>query len=98
MALTDSIQAVVMVFSFVAVPCVLAAEFYSWADLNSSTYPKPQFYNTPSRREQLEMWQLSMLVISYLTLPHYIQRIYAASDLRSLKVGFSCEHYRLWVI
>ncbi|EJK55692.1 hypothetical protein THAOC_24544 [Thalassiosira oceanica] len=84
-----SIQAVVMVFSFVALPCVLATKFTSWADLNSSTYPRPQFYETPSRKEQLEMWQLSIIVLSYFTLPHYIQRVYAASDLRSLKVGVS---------
>mmetsp|Transcript_19526 Transcript_19526/g.45815 ORF Transcript_19526/g.45815 Transcript_19526/m.45815 type:complete len:103 (-) Transcript_19526:514-822(-) len=90
-----SIQAVVMVFSFVALPCVLATKFTSWADLNSSTYPRPQFYETPSRKEQLEMWQLSIIVLSYFTLPHYIQRVYAASDLRSLKVGVSSEHCRL---
>ena len=73
-ALTDSIQAVIMVFSFVAVPTVLATRYYSWADLSSATYPRPEYYDTPSKNAQLGMWQTSMILMSYFTLPHYVQR------------------------
>lgn len=49
-ALTDSIQAVVMIFAFVAVPIVMSIHFVPWSGLDSSTYPKPEFYNTISSK------------------------------------------------
>ena len=73
-AFTDSIQAVIMVFSFVAVPIVLATQYVSWSDLSSMTYPRPEFYEVPSKESQLGMWQTSIILVSYFTLPHYVQR------------------------
>jgi Na+/proline symporter len=52
-ALTDTIQAVIMVFSFLAIPIVLAKQFLPWSALNSSTFPKPEFYDTISSKQSL---------------------------------------------
>lgn len=49
-ALTDSVQAVVMIFSFVTLPTVMSIYFSPWSGLDSSTYPKPEFYNTISSK------------------------------------------------
>ena len=81
-ALTDCIQAVVMVFTFVTVPCVLMSNYYGWKDLDPETYPRPEYYQTPSRESQWDFWQFSFVTFSFFTLPHMIQRIYAAGDLR----------------
>ena len=81
-ALTDCIQAVVMVFTFVTVPCVLTSSYYGWKDLDPDTYPRIEFYQTPSKEAQWEFWQFSLVNFSFFTLPHLMQRTYAATDLR----------------
>ena len=40
MALTDSLQAIVMLFAFIAVPSVLARNFVGWKDLDPYDYPR----------------------------------------------------------
>jgi hypothetical protein len=95
-ALTDTIQAVIMVFSFIAIPAILSSSYYSWSELNSNTYPRPEFYNTPSKDFQLGMWQTNLIVISYFTLPQYVQRIYATESIKNLKISFSILTVSVW--
>lgn len=95
-ALTDSIQAFVMFFAFVAVPSVLASQFVGWKDLDPFTYPRPEFYQTPSRENQWFFWQLSLINLSFFTLPHLMQRTYAAKDLKSLKTGYTLMTVACW--
>jgi Na+/proline symporter len=88
-ALTDTIQALIMVLSFIIIPSVMVRNFGGWADLDPETYPKPEFYQTLSREQQWDFWQFSLINFSFFTLPHLLQRTYAARDLKSLKWGYA---------
>ena len=85
-----------MMFSFIAIPAVLSSSYYSWSELDSNTYPRPDFYDTPSTNSQLGMWQTTMIVISYFTLPQYVQRIYATESIKNLKFSFSILTVSTW--
>jgi SSS family solute:Na+ symporter len=87
-ALTDAIQAIVMVASFVIIPSIVTKEFGGWSDLDPETYPKPELYQTLSREAQWSFWQFSLVNFAFFTLPHLVQRVYSAKDLKSLKFGF----------
>jgi solute:Na+ symporter, SSS family len=88
-ALTDAFQAVVMMFAFFVLPIVIVKNFGGWHDFDYRTYPKPQHFQTLSIKQQWAFWQFSLVNMSFFTLPHLLQRIYAAKDLRSLKVGMA---------
>ena len=88
-ALTDSIQGVVMLISFVILPIIIKVNFGGWSDLEPETYPKPTFYETPSIDQQWKFWQFSLVNFSFFTLPHFLQRTYAAKDLVALKTAYS---------
>ena len=88
-ALTDSIQAVVMILSFVILPAVIKKNFGGWSDIDLATYPRPDFYQTFSKEEQWNFWQLSLINFSFFSLPHLLQRNYAARDLKALKAGYT---------
>jgi Na+/proline symporter len=96
-ALTDAVQAVVMILSFIILPLVMVKNFGGWRDLDPETYPKPQFYQTPTKANQWELWQFAFINFSFFTLPHFVQRIYAAKDLTSLKVGFASLTVGPWI-
>eukprot|EP00934_Nitzschia_sp_Nitz4_P000001 Nitzschia sp. Nitz4//NODE_159_length_47236_cov_74.723851//36053//38332//NITZ4_additional_000014-RA//-1//CDS//3329531761//1//frame0 len=95
-ALTDSIQAIVMVLSFVILPSVAFYEFGGWQDLDPATYPKPQYYQTLSKESQWDFWQFSLVNFGFFTLPHLMQRTYAAKDLTSLKMGYAVMTIGPW--
>lgn len=87
-ALTDTVQGAIMVFGTVAVACVVLRFWGGWVALDPLTYPRPEFYQTPTRQEQW-MWFQVVLTINTV-LPFYpvsIQRIYAASTLEAIKYG-----------
>jgi len=88
-ALTDTAQAFIMIFTFVAIPLIMKTNFGGWSSLNPQTYPEPEFFQTPSKEQQMNFWQFSLINISFFTLPHFMQRIYAARNVKSLKVAFS---------
>lgn len=88
-ALTDSIQGIVMLVSFIILPIIIKVNFGGWTDLDPETYPKPEFYETPSADQQWKFWQFSLINFSFFTLPHFLQRTYAAKDLVSLKTAYS---------
>lgn len=62
-----------------------------------ATYPKPEFYQTPSSDNQWSFWQFSLINFSFFTLPHCVQRVYAARDLHSLKVGYTIISMGPWI-
>jgi hypothetical protein len=78
-----------MVISFIIVPCVLVRNYGGWSDLDPETYPRPNFYQTMSKEDQWAFWQFSIINFSFFTLPHLLQRTYAAKDLRSLRAGYA---------
>ena len=90
-AMSDSIQGIVMLVSFICIPFVILRNYGGWADLDPSTYARPDFYQTPSEEDQWLFWQFSMVNVSFFALPHLMQRLYAARDLQSLKVGFTVQ-------
>jgi Na+/proline symporter len=85
-----------MAFSFIMTAIVIKKNFGGWTDLDPQTYLKPQFYQTPTGDQQWNFWQLTLLNFSFFALPHLIQRIYAAKDLRSLKVAFHVMNVGPW--
>lgn len=72
-ALTDTIQAVIMVTSFILIPFVIIKNWGGWRDLDPETYPKPEFYQTPSKESQWDFWQFSLINFGFFTLPHLMQ-------------------------
>ena len=88
-AFTDSIQGIIMVFSFIAIPILIAANYGSWSSLDPEDYPQPQFYQTPTGDDQWRWWQFVLINFSFFTLPHFVQRIYAVKDLQSLRTGYA---------
>ncbi|CAB9516352.1 Sodium/proline symporter [Seminavis robusta] len=96
-AFTDSIQGLIMLISFIILPIVIKANFGGWSDLDPETYPKPSFYETPSADQQWKFWQFSMINFSFFTLPHFLQRTYAAKDLVSLKCAYSVVVVGPWI-
>lgn len=56
--------------------------------MDTATYPKPEFYQTPSEAAQWSMWNFAATIPGFFTLPHITQRTYAAKNLRSLKIGY----------
>lgn len=88
-ALTDSIQGLIMLISFIILPIIIKTNFGGWTDLDPETFAKPEFYETPSADAQWKFWQFSLINFSFFTLPHFLQRTYAAKDLVSLKSAYS---------
>ncbi|KAL7547566.1 hypothetical protein ACHAWF_010859 [Thalassiosira exigua] len=119
-AATDSLQALVMFFSFVAVPSVIASRLgVGWKDLDPSSYPRPEYYQvsmqsvvsflawlhrnrgscivkTPTKETQWDFWQFSLSGFAFFTLPHLMQRTYAANDLGSLRAGYTAMTLANW--
>lgn len=95
-ALTDTIQAIVMVISFVVIPSVIAKNFGGWSDIDPETYPRPEFYQTPTAAQQWDFWQFALVNVSFFTLPHLLQRTYAAKTPQSLKMGYGIMAIGPW--
>lgn len=95
-AMSDSIQGLIMLISFICVPFVMVKNFGGWKDLDPLTYPRPEFYQTQPMSQQLEFWQFSLINISFLALPHIVMRVYSAKDLQSLKGGFYAMTFGPW--
>jgi len=64
-AVTDGIQGIIMVFAFIAIPCLLASNFGGWSSLDPVTYPQPSFYQTPSVDTQWRFWQFGLINFSF---------------------------------
>jgi sodium/proline symporter len=95
-ALTDCVQGAIMFVALIVLPMIIAAETGGWQGLDPATYPKPEFYSTPSAKQQLGFWQFSVQTFTFFTLPHLMQRTYAARDLNSLKYAYTTLTSGMW--
>ena len=95
-ALTDCVQGAIMLVAYVSLPAIIAVNFGGWKELDPLTYPKPEFYRTPSKDTQLDFWQFTMQMFTFFTLPHLMQRTYAARDLFSLKCAYVGLTWGMW--
>ncbi|KAL7547136.1 hypothetical protein ACHAWF_010458 [Thalassiosira exigua] len=87
-AITDSIQAFIIILSFLCLPIIVRKHFGGWVGLDPNTYPRPDFYQTPTKEEQWQFWQFALINSSFFTLPQFVQRNYSAKDLASLRFGW----------
>ncbi|EJK71773.1 hypothetical protein THAOC_06754 [Thalassiosira oceanica] len=74
-AMSDSIQGLVMVVSFCCIPFVILKNYGGWHNLDPITYAKPEFYQTPSKEDQWSFWQFSLINVCFFSLPHLVRAI-----------------------
>ena len=96
-ALTDTVQGAIMVFGAVSVTCVIKRVWGGWVALDPLTFPRPDFYQTPTKEQQWIWWQICLLDIALVFYPVSIQRIYAASNLEGIKMGAIALWAAPWV-
>lgn len=96
-ALSDSFQGMIMLCSFIMIPSIIKKNFGGWKDIDPTTYPRPDFYQTPSAEQQWALWQFSLINVCFFALPHLMMRLYAARDLRSLKAGWAVMTVGPWM-
>jgi Na+/proline symporter len=97
-ALTDTVQGAIMIFGVVSVTCVIQNIWGGWAALDPLTFPKPEFYTTPTKEEQWSWWQICLLEIPLVFYPVSIQRIYAASSLEGVRYGALAMWAAPWIV
>lgn len=68
-----------------------------WADLDAPTFPKRSFYQVPTTETGYSIWCFCIQLTGFATLPHFIQRIYAAGSMKSLKAGFAVMTAGPWL-
>lgn len=76
-----------MVLGSLSVTCVIKKNFGGWTALDPYTFPRPEFYQTPSRRQQWDFWQEGFLQAGAIFFPVQIQRLYAAADLKGVRMA-----------
>ena len=96
-ALTDAVQGFIMVLSFLIIPIVIKKNYGGWAELDWQIYPRQDFYQTPTASEQWLFWQFTVVNFCFFSLPHFLQRTYAASSLKALKTGFNIVALGPWL-
>jgi Na+/proline symporter len=72
-ALTDCVQGLLMLAAYIALPVIFVVHFGGWKELDPITYPKPEYYQTPPKEQQLDFWQFAMQTFTFFTLPHLMQ-------------------------
>ena len=97
-AMTDCIQAGIMIIAYICLPIIVSKHFGGWKDLSPDTYPRPDFYQTPSVESQMDFWQFATSTFTFFTLPHLMQRTYAAKDLSSLKMAYVAMTFGMWLL
>ncbi|KAL7550076.1 hypothetical protein ACHAWF_013311 [Thalassiosira exigua] len=98
-AYTDAIQAVCLIGIMFIFPIVFSTTFGGWVNLDPMTYPRPDFYSTPDAESQMIMFTTVFVAgVSSYSLPHYIQRVYAAENVRALKLGWAMGSVAPWAL
>mmetsp|Transcript_4892 Transcript_4892/g.7623 ORF Transcript_4892/g.7623 Transcript_4892/m.7623 type:complete len:600 (-) Transcript_4892:1622-3421(-) len=95
-ALTDCVQGIIMFACFICLPLIVFRHYGGWASLDWETYPKQNFFQTPSREQQWMYWQFVVMFITVGMYPHIIQRIYAADSFKSIKYAYSVISLAPW--
>jgi Na+/proline symporter len=88
----------IMIVACLCLPIIVNKYYGGWTALTPETYPRPDFYRTPSRREQFDFWQFTISTVSLFTLPHLLQRTYAAKDLNALKTAHVTMAGGIWFL
>jgi len=87
-AMTDTIQASLMILCFILLSAVLKAQYGGWTDLSWEDYPNQSFYQTPTADSAFLFWAFAFTTgLQQFTLPPFIQRTYAARSPRAVKLG-----------
>jgi len=97
-AITDCIQAAIMILAYLFLTITLKKNYGGWSEIDLASYPRTDFYQTPSWQEQMDFWQFAITCFTFFTLPHLMQRIYAARDLPSLKTAFCAMTCGAWLL
>lgn len=84
-AMTDTLQGVVIFLSYIALPIAIYVNFGGWDDLEPETFPRPDFYQTMTKYDQMQFWQFALVNVAFFSMPTLIQRTYAASHVGALK-------------
>ena len=96
-ALTDTVQGFIMIFGSVSVAFCILRNYGGWNTLDPTTYPRPDFFQTPTKKQQWIWWQLGLLGTSFAFYPVTIQRIYAANSLKSIRMGVWANFFGPWL-
>ncbi|CAB9503644.1 Sodium/proline symporter [Seminavis robusta] len=97
-AMTDCIQASIMIVAYFVLPLIIVRNYGGWQALSLDTYPRPDFYQTPSWEDQMDFWQFALSTFTFFTLPHLMQRAYAARDLVSLRTAYVSMTGGMWLL
>ena len=85
-----------------ACPCSLLGitlgVFGGLTSIDLGEFPSPEFYSAPSGPAQLAWWSFGFSGFSFIALPHFIQRIYAAKDQHALKVAWTVSSAGGWLV
>ena len=96
-AWTDAIQGVIMFISFLLLPLFMAGRWGGWPSIDPNRFPRKDFYDVP---EPLQRWLLMNYIcesFGFFSLPHIVQRVYAAGSMRSLKAGYAAMNIGAWL-
>ncbi|CAJ1951662.1 unnamed protein product [Cylindrotheca closterium] len=96
-AMTDTIQGFVIFVSYLCVPIAIYMNYGGYEDIDLSTFPRPDFFQTPSKFDQWQFWQFTIINIAFFGLPPLIQRTYAARDIGSLKLAYGVLVCGVWM-
>ena len=87
-AITDTIQASLMILCFILLSAVIKARYGGWTDLDWEEYPNPSHYQTPTPDSAFLFWSFVFTTsCQQFTLPQFLQRTYAARSPRAIKIG-----------
>lgn len=96
-ALTDTVQGFVIFFSYLCLPIAIYMNFGGYEDIDLSTFARPDFFQTPSKFDQWQFWQFTVINIAFFGLPPLIQRTYAARDIGSMKWAYGVLLFGVWM-
>lgn len=65
-AMSDSIQGFVMVVSFLCLPVVILRNWGGWKDIDPMTFPRPDFYQTPSAEGEFLPFADAIAILQHL--------------------------------
>lgn len=86
-AITDTLQATVMIICFILLSGIVKIRYGGWTELDWEIYPQPSQFQTPSNETAFLFWSFVFVTSSLFTLPPFFMRTYAASSPRSVKAG-----------
>lgn len=96
-AWTDTIQGCIMCVAFVLLPLQLLSKWGSWEDIDVHHYPRKDFFDVPTAATRWILCNFIFEAFGFFSLPHMIQRVYAAGSMKSLKTGYAAMAVGAWL-